>query len=185
MENKSNRRKIGSSELLPEILPRRQRKQILPNNCYKQLLPTCQWRFQGENSALFRGPPNSWLTDSLRGNVPLAETSDRPGWALRAGLRRQQRFRMNCRRRSLTMLLLRFSTLILVCSSVIWRIVPRNTDRLCWTAPHVGHFYTMVIADIIKRWRVLLGEEDAQLLTGTDEHGMKVGRLTYGSCARR
>lgn len=32
----------------------------------------------------------------------------------------------------------------------------------------------MVIADILKRWRVLLGETDAQLLTGTDEHGMKV-----------
>lgn len=33
--------------------------------------------------------------------------------------------------------------------------------------------YTMVIADILKRWQVLLGN-DAQLLTGTDEHGMKV-----------
>lgn len=32
----------------------------------------------------------------------------------------------------------------------------------------------MVLADILKRWRVLLGEDDAQLLTGTDEHGMKV-----------
>jgi methionyl-tRNA synthetase len=51
-------------------------------------------------------------------------------------------------------------------------------------APHVGHLYTMVIADIMKRWQVLLGNEDAQLLTGTDEHGMKVlqfctwGRIT-------
>ncbi|BCR91956.1 methionine--tRNA ligase MSM1 [Aspergillus chevalieri] len=42
------------------------------------------------------------------------------------------------------------------------------------SSPHIGHFYTMVIADIIKRWRVLLGEKDAQLLTGTDEHGMKI-----------
>lgn len=41
-------------------------------------------------------------------------------------------------------------------------------------APHVGHLYTMVIADIIKRWQVLLGNTDAQLLTGTDEHGMKI-----------
>lgn len=41
-------------------------------------------------------------------------------------------------------------------------------------APHVGHLYTMVIADIMKRWQVLLGNTDAQLLTGTDEHGMKV-----------
>jgi len=42
------------------------------------------------------------------------------------------------------------------------------------TAPHVGHLYTMVIADVLKRWQVLLGNRDAQLLTGTDEHGMKV-----------
>lgn len=32
----------------------------------------------------------------------------------------------------------------------------------------------MIIADILKRWRTLCGETDAQLLTGTDEHGMKV-----------
>ena len=31
----------------------------------------------------------------------------------------------------------------------------------------------MVIADILKRWQILLGK-DAKLLTGTDEHGMKV-----------
>lgn len=42
------------------------------------------------------------------------------------------------------------------------------------SAPHVGHLYTMIIADILKRWRTLCGETDAQLLTGTDEHGMKV-----------
>lgn len=47
------------------------------------------------------------------------------------------------------------------------------TDMV-WIAPHVGHLYTMVIADILKRWRVLLGDKNAQLLTGTDEHGMKV-----------
>lgn len=32
----------------------------------------------------------------------------------------------------------------------------------------------MVIGDILKRWQVLLGHTDAQLLTGTDEHGIKV-----------
>ncbi|PWY86114.1 hypothetical protein BO70DRAFT_221233 [Aspergillus heteromorphus CBS 117.55] len=41
-------------------------------------------------------------------------------------------------------------------------------------APHVGHLYTMVLADVIKRWRTLIGDNDAQLLTGTDEHGMKI-----------
>jgi methionyl-tRNA synthetase len=40
-------------------------------------------------------------------------------------------------------------------------------------APHVGHLYTMVLSDIIKRWQVLK-ERNALLLTGTDEHGMKV-----------
>ncbi|BCS24080.1 methionine--tRNA ligase MSM1 [Aspergillus puulaauensis] len=41
-------------------------------------------------------------------------------------------------------------------------------------APHVGHLYTMVIADVLKRWRTLVGDSEAQLLTGTDEHGMKI-----------
>ncbi|KAL4979730.1 tRNA synthetases class I (M)-domain-containing protein [Aspergillus desertorum] len=41
-------------------------------------------------------------------------------------------------------------------------------------APHVGHLYTMVLADVLKRWRTLMGDNEAQLLTGTDEHGMKI-----------
>ncbi|PGH18188.1 methionine-tRNA ligase [Polytolypa hystricis UAMH7299] len=41
-------------------------------------------------------------------------------------------------------------------------------------APHVGHLYTIVLADILKRWQLLLGNTDAKLLTGTDEHGMKI-----------
>ncbi|KAF2280834.1 methionyl-tRNA synthetase-like protein [Westerdykella ornata] len=40
-------------------------------------------------------------------------------------------------------------------------------------APHVGHLYTMVLADVIKRWHQLKGEK-AILSTGTDEHGLKV-----------
>lgn len=42
-------------------------------------------------------------------------------------------------------------------------------------APHVGHLYSMVMADIVKRHAELKGRE-AVLLTGTDEHGMKVQR---------
>lgn len=42
-------------------------------------------------------------------------------------------------------------------------------------APHVGHLYTMVLTDILKRWQVLNGEK-AILCTGTDEHGMKIQR---------
>jgi methionyl-tRNA synthetase len=42
-------------------------------------------------------------------------------------------------------------------------------------APHVGHLYTMVLTDILKRWQVLNGK-NAILCTGTDEHGMKIQR---------
>lgn len=44
-------------------------------------------------------------------------------------------------------------------------------------APHVGHLYTMVLADIHKRWHVLKGEK-ALLCTGTDEHGLKIQRAS-------
>jgi methionyl-tRNA synthetase len=47
-------------------------------------------------------------------------------------------------------------------------------------APHVGHFYTMVLTDILKRWQVLKGRE-AILCTGTDEHGMKIQRAAAKS----
>lgn len=47
-----------------------------------------------------------------------------------------------------------------------------RTDKA--TAPHIGHLYTLILTDILKRWQVLLGKQ-ALLCTGTDEHGMKVG----------
>ncbi|KAG8623215.1 hypothetical protein KVT40_008191 [Elsinoe batatas] len=40
-------------------------------------------------------------------------------------------------------------------------------------SPHVGHMYTMILADVMKRWQVLKGQE-AVLCTGVDEHGLKV-----------
>lgn len=40
--------------------------------------------------------------------------------------------------------------------------------------PHAGHLYTLVLTDVLKRWEVLKGDQQAMLLTGTDEHGMKV-----------
>ncbi|KAI1444826.1 methionyl-tRNA synthetase [Annulohypoxylon stygium] len=40
-------------------------------------------------------------------------------------------------------------------------------------SPHVGHLYSMLIADVLKRWQVLKGKP-AILSTGTDEHGTKV-----------
>ncbi|KAI7785483.1 methionyl-trna synthetase [Diaporthe eres] len=40
-------------------------------------------------------------------------------------------------------------------------------------SPHIGHMYTMILADVLKRWHKLKGRQSL-LLTGTDEHGMKV-----------
>ncbi|KAA8910440.1 methionyl-tRNA synthetase-like protein [Sphaerosporella brunnea] len=40
-------------------------------------------------------------------------------------------------------------------------------------APHVGHLYTVVLTDILKRWQQLQGRKTL-LCTGTDEHGMKI-----------
>lgn len=42
-------------------------------------------------------------------------------------------------------------------------------------APHIGHAYTTVIADSVTRWARLCGRP-AYLITGTDEHGLKVAR---------
>ena len=42
-------------------------------------------------------------------------------------------------------------------------------------APHIGHLYSMVLADVVKRWHALKGRHSI-LCTGTDEHGMKVQR---------
>ncbi len=41
--------------------------------------------------------------------------------------------------------------------------------------PHIGHAYTTVMADVVARWRRLLGD-DVFFLTGTDEHGLKLQR---------
>ncbi|KAK5993862.1 Methionyl-tRNA synthetase [Cladobotryum mycophilum] len=42
-------------------------------------------------------------------------------------------------------------------------------------APHIGHLYSMVLADVLKRWEQVKGKE-VFLCTGTDEHGMKIQR---------
>ena len=39
--------------------------------------------------------------------------------------------------------------------------------------PHLGHAYTTIIADAVCRWHKLCGD-DVHLLTGTDEHGLKI-----------
>ena len=47
-------------------------------------------------------------------------------------------------------------------------------------APHIGHAYTEVAADVITRWHRQRGE-GTFLLTGTDEHGEKVLRTALGN----
>jgi len=42
-------------------------------------------------------------------------------------------------------------------------------------APHIGHIYTTVVADVVARFRRLAGD-DVRFLTGTDEHGQKIER---------
>jgi methionyl-tRNA synthetase len=41
--------------------------------------------------------------------------------------------------------------------------------------PHIGHTYTTVVADVMARFRRMLGQ-DVYFLTGTDEHGQKIER---------
>ncbi len=42
-------------------------------------------------------------------------------------------------------------------------------------APHIGHAYTTIVADLIRRFKTMQGY-DVVLTTGTDEHGQKVER---------
>ena len=50
-------------------------------------------------------------------------------------------------------------------------------------APHIGHAYTEVAADVLTRWHRQRGQ-DAYLLTGTDEHGEKVLRTAIANQAQ-
>ncbi|MCX6625218.1 MAG: methionine--tRNA ligase, partial [Acidobacteria bacterium] len=47
-------------------------------------------------------------------------------------------------------------------------------------APHIGHAYTTIAADTIRRFKTMQGYE-AVLTTGTDEHGQKVERSARGA----
>ncbi len=42
-------------------------------------------------------------------------------------------------------------------------------------APHIGHTYTTIVADLVRRLKTMQGYQ-AVLTTGTDEHGQKVER---------
>lgn len=40
-------------------------------------------------------------------------------------------------------------------------------------APHIGHLYTLVAADVLARYQAQRGRQ-VEFLAGTDEHGMKI-----------
>lgn len=42
--------------------------------------------------------------------------------------------------------------------------------------PHIGHLYTTVLADALKRYHQMMGD-DVYFLTGTDEHGEKIAQV--------
>ena len=48
-------------------------------------------------------------------------------------------------------------------------------------APHIGHTYTTIAADAIKRFKRMQGYEPVVLTTGTDEHGQKVERAAIAA----
>ena len=41
------------------------------------------------------------------------------------------------------------------------------------TGPHIGNLYTALLADASCRWQALNGAK-VKLITGTDEHGLKI-----------
>src|SRR5579872_2548676 len=48
-------------------------------------------------------------------------------------------------------------------------------------APHIGHTYTTIAADVIKRFKRMQGFDPVVLTTGTDEHGLKVERSSQAA----
>ena len=50
--------------------------------------------------------------------------------------------------------------------------------------PHLGTAYTTIVADALRRFHVLRGD-DTRMLTGTDEHGLKLEREAQARGHRR
>jgi len=46
--------------------------------------------------------------------------------------------------------------------------------------PHIGHTYTTVVADVVRRFKRMRGYE-VVMTTGTDEHGVNVERAANGA----
>lgn len=49
-----------------------------------------------------------------------------------------------------------------------------------FVAPHIGHLFTTVMADVISRWYAMLGTS-VLFSTGSDEHGLKVGTSVHSA----
>lgn len=48
-------------------------------------------------------------------------------------------------------------------------------------APHIGHLYSIVVADIFARWERFRNPHRAvRYTTGTDEHGLKIQQVASG-----
>ena len=41
-------------------------------------------------------------------------------------------------------------------------------------APHIGHLYTVILCDAVKRYHMMIKKEETFFSTGTDEHGLKM-----------
>ena len=73
-----------------------------------------------------------------------------------------------------------FKVLRLVCNSVFKQQCCQKSFYVTTpifyvnAPPHIGHLYTATLADADCRWQKLTSSEGAKLVTGTDEHGLKV-----------
>ena len=49
-------------------------------------------------------------------------------------------------------------------------------------SPHIGHLYTAALADASCRWQELKDNKESKLISGCDEHGLKVWKAaeTHG-----
>ena len=83
--------------------------------------------------------------------------------------------------RSRTISLPQFSIQTQVCLLSISFFLPglRINVRV---APHIGHLYTLVTADIFARYNRLANpNRPVHFVTGTDEHGLKIQRAAHGA----
>lgn len=75
----------------------------------------------------------------------------------------------------------RFSIQTQVCPSPVSFSHP-GLSISAHVAPHIGHLYTIVTADIFARYNRLTNpSRPVHFVTGTDEHGLKIQRVAHGN----